>query len=59
MTIQRDAIAVPIASQGEATGRCSNIFVVALSWWGLMRDEGCGSPCGTDGNLEGLFPCEK
>ena len=53
MTIQTDAIAVPVASQGEATGRCSNICVVALSWWGLMRDEGCGSPSGTDGNLEG------
>ena len=53
MAIQRDAIAVPIASQGEVTGQRSNVFAMALSWWGLVRDKGGGCPSGTDGNLEG------
>jgi hypothetical protein len=51
MNIQRDAITLPVASQGKPSGCRGHMLVTSAPYGGLVRDEaGSGSSC-TDGNL--------
>eukprot|EP00978_Attheya_sp_CCMP212_P004208 scaffold9128_cov52-Attheya_sp.AAC.6 len=59
MDIQRDAITVPVASQGEPSRCRGHTLMASAPDGGFVRDEACGGTRCSNGNLICKLPGEK